>query len=553
MPVQESSLLAVELLGPLPSEEDFKADELRRQGLDSAQAARESLAVLTRQAWRVVEPGSSLEWNWHHEVQCAVAQALMEDWMRNEIAKHEPPPWAEAAAATLNLNAPVARRRMQNVLDNVPPGTAKSRIFGVMLNGWMWLHWPSWSLLALTASPRNALRDAVYTRNLLTSEWYQDTFRPQWRLSAAQNAKGNFWNDVGGFRLSAGYTSQVIGGRTDCLLIDDPHDPLKVEGPERQAVLDRWDTLLGNRVNDQRSSVRIILGQRVREDDLFGHVLQQDGAAWEHAVLPMRYEPGGVCECQSCKRGLALGRLDPRTKEGEVLHPARFTPSVLASEEKRLGSYGFAGQYQQRPAPKGGGMFPRLWWRFHSTGGAPPVRDGAPVARPKGCREDPPVPTPLEFDQLLLTVDANFKNVTSSDPAAIWAAGVKGPKRYVLARRTAHGFLATLAVIREMVAAWHTHGVLIETAANGQAVIETLTLEVSGVIGLAPMGGKAVRAAAMQPAAEAGDWLLPDGADWLEEVVGQFASFPRVAHDDDVDAASQLHAHLLQPAFALSY
>lgn len=551
----DQQMHAFDDLEGLPSDQDMQDDEDRRKGLASAEAARQSLAVFTRQAWKRVEPGSSLEWSWHHEALCAHLQAALEDWMRAELAKPEPPPWAETAAATLRLREAPARRTIRNLIVNVPPGTAKSRICAVMAHAWMWLHWPSWSLLALTASPKNALRDAVYARNLLTSEWYQDTFKPDWTLAEDQNAKGNFWTaPFRGFRLSAGFQAQVVGGRTDCLLVDDPHDPLKVEGPERQAVLDRWDAVLGNRVNDQRSSFRLIIMQRVHESDLTGHALQQDGEAWEHWVVPMRYEHGGVCDCASCKRGSPLGWTDPRGAPGAhpIIHPARFTPEVLASEEKRLGSYGVAGQHQQRPAPKGGGMFPRMWWRFHALGGQRPVRDGAPVARPKGCREDPPEATPAAFERVLISVDANFKNVTSADPAAIHVYGVEGPKRYLLARRTAHGFLATCQALRELVSAWHSHGVLIELAANGQAVIETLSLEVSGVLGVAPMGGKPVRAAAMQPAVEAGDWLLPDGADYLEEVVGQFASFPRVAHDDDVDAASQLHAHLLTPPFVLS-
>lgn len=549
-------MIAEDELGSLPTLGQIQAERDRRRGLATAAAARQSLAVFTRQAWREVEPGSSLEWNWHHEALCAHIQAALEDWMRAELAKPEPPPWAEAAAIALNLTQATTRRPIRNLLVNVPPGTAKSRICAVMAHAWMWLHWPSWSLLALTASPKNALRDAVYARNLLTSDWYQRTFSPQWELAEDQNAKGNFWNTKGGFRSSAGFSAQVVGGRTDCLLVDDPHDPLKVEGPERQSVLDRWDAVLGNRVNDQRSSFRLIVMQRVHEADLAGHVQQQDGEAWEHLVLPMRYEPGGVCECSSCKRGSPLGWVDPRGQSGAnpVIHPARFPPEVLRSEEKRLGSYGVAGQHQQRPAPKGGGMFPRMWWRFHAVGGQRPTRDGAPVARPKGCREDPPEATPElhAFERVLISVDANFKNVTSADPAAIHVYGVNGPKRYLLTRRTSLGFLATCQALRELVQAWHTHGVLVELAANGQAVLETLSLEVPGVVGVTPMGGKPVRAAAMQPSVEAGDWLLPDGADYLEEVVGQFASFPRVAHDDDVDAASQLHAHLLTPPFALS-
>jgi hypothetical protein len=49
----------------------------------------------------------------------------------------------------------------------------------------------------------------------------------------------------------------------------------------------------------------------------------------------------------------------PRTfgrKEGEALHPEREPPAMLEQIRRTLGEYNFAGQYQQMPAPQGGGM-----------------------------------------------------------------------------------------------------------------------------------------------------------------------------------------------------
>jgi hypothetical protein len=41
------------------------------------------------------------------------------------------------------------------------------------------------------------------------------------------------------------------------------------------------------------------------------------------------------------------------TKEGELLWPAKVGPNEVAMLKRKLGSYGYSGQYQQRPSPAG--------------------------------------------------------------------------------------------------------------------------------------------------------------------------------------------------------
>jgi predicted phage terminase large subunit-like protein len=52
-------------------------------------------------------------------------------------------------------------------------------------------------------------------------------------------------------------------------------------------------------------------------------------------------------------------------------------------------------------------------------------------------------------------------------------------------------------------------------------------------------GDKNVRAAAAQPAIEAGRVLLPAGAAWAEEFLAEVCALPAGAHDDQVDALTQ--------------
>jgi predicted phage terminase large subunit-like protein len=106
--------------------------------------------------------------------------------------------------------------------------------------------------------------------------------------------------------------------------------------------------------------------QRLHQDDLSGHVLAQGG--FEHICLPMRYEPDRMTPT-------ALRWRDPRQVEGELLCPNQLDEAKVKSIELSLGSYGVAGQLQQRPAPRGGGMF-RVDW-FTVVDGVP--REGRRV------------------------------------------------------------------------------------------------------------------------------------------------------------------------------
>lgn len=231
-----------------------------------------------------------------------------------------------------------------------------SRIVSVMAPAWMWLKYPSWRGIFLSANPKVALRDATYCRDLMRSDWYQDTFNPSWTLRADQSAKGSYWNTEGGARTSLGMLAQIVGSRGDALFIDDPHDPEQAHSDTiRENIVERWKNSIENRLNDLRVSVRIGIMQRVHEGDWSHHVKER---GWNYIVLPMEFEPRRYePENRDYIPPVSpIGWRDPRKKEGELLFPQRFTPAVLA-EEKAKGELYWAGQYQQRPTPAGGNMF----------------------------------------------------------------------------------------------------------------------------------------------------------------------------------------------------
>ncbi len=217
--------------------------------------------------------------------------------------------------------------------------------------------------------------------------------------------------------------------------------------------------------------------------------------------------------------------------------PSRFPETVLVQERKALGSSGYAGQMQQRPAPATGDRFKREWWRFWSP-------TGEMQRRPTGCSQVPPKrfhPAIDHIDEVIQSWDLAFKGNESSDPVVGLVLARIGANKFLLEmKRGQWGFTETRKHISQMSRDWpKTFEKLVEDKANGSAIIEALSGEIPGIVAVEPKGGKESRAAAIEPQIEAGNVYLPEGAEWLDILIDEFAAFPKGKHDDIVDAMSQ--------------
>jgi predicted phage terminase large subunit-like protein len=303
----------------------FKVPELGLHCLDAVEA-EDSLMHYMRLMWPVLEPGTD----------------LVEGQVLDVMAEH--------------LEA-VTKGKIKRLLINVPPGFSKSLMTDVLWPSWTWgpRGLPHKRFVSWSYAEDLTLRDNKKAKRLIRSEEYQRYWSDRFQLTSL--GEKNFSNDHEGFKMVSGVHGQGTGHRGDHLVLDDPHSVAEAESEaKREAALFFFSETLPTRFNSKNSSLVIIM-QRVHEDDISGHILRNE-LGFEHLCLPMEYEHDHPWPSST-----SLGFKDWRTEEGELLWPERFDREQVEETKKILrswgGEYAVAGQFQQRPVPRGGGMFKR--------------------------------------------------------------------------------------------------------------------------------------------------------------------------------------------------
>jgi predicted phage terminase large subunit-like protein len=522
--------------------------------------ARLSFAEFVKQAWKTLEPSTTLEWNWHHQLMCDVLQAMFHAWMDSKSDRGR------------KNTSRQFDEYVRNAVFNVPPGSLKSRIIAVCFQPWCWLHEPGMKFICLSVNEDATLRDGRMSRDLIKSEWYQRTFHPRWQLRTDQDAISNYGNSSGGDRLSRAAGSEIVGLRGDCLLIDDPNNPKEAENKlEREKINQLWDTNIFNRVNDPRRSLRIGVQQRTNAGDWTGHVIKNQGIwspsnlfGWMHVVLPAEFEKARQFKTPDCLRkymkwpGVVAD--DPRTEEGESIHKERFTIEYLNAEKERWkNTNDYAGQMQQRPAALAGALVQRKWFGwFRFAKGVwedKPEVQGSYPRTPMSHEGDPLTvnqklysPGEPDFDWITISVDPAAKKTEKGSQYGLLCIAGKGGKRFLLDDRTQRGaFHEIIDIIKDMVRTWNPDTLLIEPKAAGPDLMDTLREQM--LSGDCPMvaieeadpgnSDKEMRLQASLPYIKNGALYLLEGVDW-RDFVNEVCEFPAGENDDRVDALSQV-------------
>lgn len=478
--------------------------------LAEAELARRSLRDFVELFWPVVEPAFPFQPSWHIDAICEHLEA-------------------------------VTRGDIKDLVINVPPGHGKSLIVAVLWPAWEWANDPQIRTMFASYSMPLSTRDSQRRRDLMVSVEYQTCMIPEerpWALVEDQNLKTWFKNTRKGEMIALSVAAKLSTGvRGHKLVVDDPITAEDAMSELAREKVKRWfGQTMSTRFNDPANRKRVLIMQRLHEDDLAGMCIE-DG--FEHLNLPSLYEPERHCKTR-------IGWEDPRTEEGELLCPERFPQEVIDKLRKDLGESGFSAQHQQSPAPDSGLMYLAQWlkyWRWPGTQFGPVKRRVSTGGEAKIMHQEVIDLPDLKRAGILMSVDCAFKGSEGSDRVAIHVWARVGARFILLDRDTRRmTFTETVAAIVAMAAKWPQATIkLVEDAANGPAVVDSLKMRVPGLVLVKPDGGKQARAHGNLPLWEAGNVFLPhpDMEPWVAEFIKEHLDFPRGKHDDDVDAGNQ--------------
>jgi predicted phage terminase large subunit-like protein len=453
-----------------------------------ARKLSEDLGSFVRAAWPTLSPGEKLQWNWHLDLICEHLMLVRE-------------------------------RRIKRLLINVPPRTLKSTTASVAFPVWCWLRQPELRFLCVGYEIDLADSFNLARRRLIESPWFQSLFQDRVRLSSDRALVQEFTNAKGGIMLSASVSSRAAGRGGDIVLLDDILSP-DVAGSEiyRNQTNDWLEYMLPQRLNDPASSPIVLIMQRLHQNDPAGYLLEKEPDEWTVLRLPL--------ECEEDERWVfpISGRVVKR-RAGECLHAKRFPPKVV--EQRKKNRWVWASQFQQRPSPIEGNLVRVADIKY--WGGKDP----------KTGERDPDLPE--SFDMKVTSVDASFKDKSTSDYVAMLTIGVKGSRRYVVGIVNSRMDLDSTENELRYQHSLHRpiSAVLVEDKALGSAIISHLRDHIPGIVAVNPQGGKEVRLIATAPEFAAGNWFLPRYDPWTERLVEQLTLFPHAKHDDLADAVSQ--------------
>ena len=266
-----------------------------------------------------------------------------------------------------------------------------------------------------------------------------------------------------------------------------------------------------------KSSYGDLLGLRVRILHQ-GHLEQLPGGVARLLNAPVVHHPAIAEANEKHWIQTPYGRRAHTRKAGEALHPARESLAALEKIRRTIGEYNFAGQYQQSPAPLGGGLVKREWFKNYTE-----------------------AELPERFDTVVQSWDTANKASELANYSVCTTWGRKGRRIYLLnVFRKQLNFPDLHRAVLELQKQFDARVILVEDAASGTQLVQQLIADgICNVQLIKPDADKVVRLHSQSMVIETGFVSVPKQAPWLDIYLHEVTTFPASKHSDQVDSTSQ--------------
>lgn len=405
--------------------------------------------------------------------------------------------------------------KKKDIIVNIPPRTSKSLITSVCLMPWAWLKDASLTSINVSFDEELVNVNSTLSKDIIQSDEYRALFGEDFTIRKDVNNKGLWQNNKGGFRLSKTTGANITGHKGAIIIVDDPQNPRTAASEvKKKDAVDYYTRSLYNRLTPVDLGVRIIIMQRLREDDLTGYLLEDSPEMYHHICLPAELSDE-----------VSPPELRSIYKEG-YLDPIRLGPNELYKFKKVLrGDY--SGQYEQVPVSNENSIIKKEWFE---------------ILTPQQVTWN------KEKEPVIFYIDPAFSeksSVKNNDPSGFLACFKRGNDLYVI--NVHDDWLDFPSICKYIPEYVHANGyskqssIKIEGAASGKSIVqqtrETTNLNVVEIP--KPKDDKITRANASSATIEAGRVKLIKGT-WNDHFLKQVSDFPLGKHDDMLDVL--LHA-----------
>jgi len=416
-------------------------------------------------------------------------------------------------------------RKTKDIIINIPPRTSKSLITSVSLLPWIWLHIPSLKMINISYDDQLVTTNSRLCKDLILSFDFQKLFGNVFQLRRDSNSVSYFSNNSGGFRLSKTTGSSIVGFGAAVIVVDDPQSAATARSEaKRNEINTYYSENLYNRLTPAQLGIRIIVQQRLHEQDLTGYLLNKSKSKYQYFNLPAYITEVNAVEVKPTSF-LSL-------YQNGYLDPVRLDQETLDDFKDQLGTYGFASQYLQNPKSEDGGILKKHWF---------PIKKADDIIRDRNKE-------PVHF-----FLDTAYTEDKKNDPSALLAAFRRDNEVYIIrceSKRLEFPDLCRYIVEFASYYGYSEHSrIYVEPKASGKSVVQQIKTStgLNIIEDAPPKDDKVSRVAAISPICESKRVNLIQGG-WNDDFLDQICSISETylpPHDDEADVLSMMVRKLL--------
>jgi len=443
-----------------------------------AELCQRSLYEFFTRSAKIIAPGVEWDFNWHYEYLCNILESEVNRLLKNE-------------------------EKDRDYIINIPFRSGKSTLVSIIFPVWCWIKEPSITILTVSATESLAVKFSHMSKILIESTWFKERWGHKFQLRMDSKSKGNYLNNMGGRREAFGISGTVLGSGANIMVCDDIQSPENASPLGLRNTIISFQDVLYSRLNNPRTDFRIMMQQRISDNDISGYLMKVNPHKWNTICMPA-----------VLTKDIQPIELIEKYVDG-LFWPSRFSRKVLDDFQQTMRSQMYAGQLLQRPTLEEGDVIKRNWF---------PIKRYSEYINVK-----------IEW---MLVLDTAYTSDQKNDPSGILIVG-KYMGQLIIRKAFQRWlqFYELLEDIKEQQKIYGIKKIYIENKASGLSIIQELKRQNFNVLQLSPQGkDKVTRVNACQPQMESGKVVLIED-DWNELYLSELASFPFGAHDDLCDCS----------------